>query len=88
MEFKANSIVELRNGILGIVVSFNGKPSHLVFKSYTNPITQYNENLQKKNSEYDVMKMYDGSTLENITDIWKNGFNVENYELIWERNND
>ena len=42
---KCNQIVVLRNGLVGIVANFNNKPSHLIFKAYCNPITQYDDDL-------------------------------------------
>ena len=85
MVFEKNQIVKLRNGLVGVVTSFNDKPSHIIFKSYTNPVTQYNENLEKKNHNYDVVEIYDGSKLETITDIWKHDM-LNNFEMIWKRN--
>ncbi len=84
MEFGKNQIVKLRNGLVGVVTSFNGKPSHLIFKAYTNPITQYNDNLEKKNHDYDVVEIYDGTKLDVITDVWKRGA-LDNFEMIWKR---
>ena len=64
MVLENNQIVELRNGIFGVVASFNDKPFQLVFKSYTNPISRYDENLKTKNSSYDIVKIYDGTKTE------------------------
>lgn len=88
MEFSKNQIIELRNGLYGVVASFNDKPFQLIFKSYTNPINRYDSNLRNKNSAYDVVKIYDGSSLENVTDVFSKKFDVNNFDLIWEGNND
>ena len=82
---KCNQIVVLRNGLGGIVANFNNKPSHLIFKAYCNPITQYDDDLCKKNHEYDIMKLYNGEDLENITDVWKKGYTLNEDNLVWER---
>ena len=66
-----NQVVRLRNGKLGIVVCFNNTPSHIVFSSFTNPITKWDENLKHANSDYDIVEVYDGSTLENPMDGFK-----------------
>ena len=66
-----NQVVRLRNGKLGIVVCFNNTPSHIVFSSFTNPITKWDENLEHANSDYDIVEVYDGSTLESPMDGFK-----------------
>lgn len=88
MKLDNNQVVELRNGLFGVVVSFNNKPFQLIFKSYTNPISRYNEELKNKNTAYDIVKIYDGSTIENVTSVFSNSFNPSNLNLIWEGNND
>lgn len=88
MRLENNHVVELRNGIFGVVASFNNKPFQLIFRSYTNPISRYGEDLKNKNSAYDIVKIYDGSTIENVTDVFSNKFNANNLNLIWERTND
>ena len=81
-----NQVVELRNGIFGVVASFNDKPFQLIFKSYTNPISRYDENLKNKNSAYDFVKIYDGTNIDMVTDVFGKKFTTDNLTLIWERN--
>lgn len=81
---KENQVVKLRNGMYGVVVSFNGKPSHIVFKAYCNPITRYDKNLLNKNHDYDIMEIYDGSDIEQISSVFNKTY--ENNNLIWKRN--
>lgn len=88
MELRNNQVIELRNGILGVVASFNNTPFQLIFKSYTNPISRYNAELKNKNSAYDIVKIYDGSTIEKVTDVFNNKFNTDKLNLIWERKDD
>ena len=66
-----NQVVRLRNGKLGIVVCFNNTPSHIVFSSFTSPITKWDENLKHSNDDYDIVEVYDGSTLESPMDGFK-----------------
>ena len=87
MELQKNQIVQLRNGIYGVVASFNDKPFQLIFRSYTNPISRYNEELKNKNSQYDIVKVFDGSAIINVTDVFKAKFNADNLTVIWEGNN-
>ena len=85
---KCNQIVVLRNGMVGIVVNLsnsNNKPSHLIFQPYCNPITQYDDDLCKKNHDYDIMKLYSGEDLENVTDVWKKGNTLNEDNLVWKR---
>lgn len=80
-----NNVVVLRNGIVGVVGCFNNKPSWLIFKSYINPVSKYDNELKHKNSQYDVMQVYDGSSIENADDVFKGRFSTDGLELLWER---
>ena len=86
MEFSNNQIVMLRNGIYGAVASFNNKPFQIVFKSYTTPTSKYDGNFKTKNSNYDVVKIFDGSKIEDIRVLFSSKFNSDNLEIIWEEN--
>lgn len=86
MEFQNNNVIVLRNGAIGYVASFNGKPSMLIFKNYTNTVGVYNGDLKKGgNANYDVMSVYDGTSVENPKDIYKKSFKVEELPKVWER---
>jgi hypothetical protein len=85
MEFGCNQIVVLRNGVIGVVACFNGRPFQLVFKSYTSPIGRYDSELKNKNNNYDVVEIFDGSTIENVLDVFKSKFTTEGLERIWKR---
>lgn len=82
---ECNNVVVLRNGLVGAVGCFNGKPAWLIFKSYINPIEKYNEELKHKNANYDVMAVYDGSPIENVSVLFKSKYDVSTLDLIWER---
>ena len=86
MKLGINQVVQLRNGISGVVASFNNQPFQLIFRSYTNPISRYDENLKNKNEQYDIVKIFDGSSIENVTTVFSAHFNANNLNLIWERN--
>lgn len=88
MELGNNQVIQLRNGIYGVVASFNNKPFQLIFNSYTNPISRYNEELKNKNSAYDIVKIYSGENVEKVTDVFSRKFNADNLTLIWERKDD
>jgi hypothetical protein len=80
-----NQIVELRNGNYGVVASFNNKPFQLIFRAYTSPVTRYDEKtLKHKNSEYDIVKIYDGTPIEDVTDVFKAKFIADKLTCVWE----
>lgn len=81
--FSNNQIVRLRNGKFGCVDSFNNKPHLLVFYSFTSVLTRYNGYKHKTKSDYDIVEVYDGSSIENVTNIWKKSFAPEGLPLIW-----
>ena len=81
----SGNIVVLRNGLVGAVGCFNGKPSWLIFKSYINTLSKYNDELRHKNTQYDVMRVYDGSTVDNVDNVFKGSFSTDGMEIIWER---
>lgn len=85
MELNVNQIVELTNGSFGYVASFNGKATLLVFKNYTNVLKRYNENLENSNSAYNIEKVYDGSPIEDVSQIFRKSFVPDGLELVWER---
>lgn len=85
MELTCNKIVELRNGKFGVVACFNEKPFQLVFDSFTTPIGRYNDELKNKNTNYDIVKIYDGSSVENVLAVFKKTFNTDGLALVWER---
>lgn len=86
MKLNVNQVIQLRNGIYGVVASFNNKPFQIIFRSYTNPISRYDENLKNKNEQYDIVKIFDGSNIENVSQVFGAKFNPNNLTLIWERN--
>lgn len=83
MELQKNQIVKLRNGNFGAVASFNDKAFQIIFTAFTSPLRRYDENLKAKNNNYDIVEVYDGSSVENVTDVFKKSFNAEGLKLIW-----
>lgn len=76
-ELKSNQVVKTANGMFGIVVSFNNKPSHIVFTSFTNPVGKWNDKLEHNSVNYSIVAVYDGTKLENPLDAFKKRTNVE-----------
>ena len=85
MEIKNNQIVKLRNGVYGVVTSFNNVPEMIIFKTYSNPVSHYDADLKKKNELYDIMQIYDGSSVPNMKTVFSTKFSAEDLPLIWER---
>jgi hypothetical protein len=55
----------------------------IIFTAFTSPLRRYDENLKAKNNNYDIVEVYDGSTVENVTDVFKKSFNADGLKLIW-----
>lgn len=83
MELGNNNVVVLRNGLCGIVTSFNNKPVQIIFRSYTSTIDKYDENLKHKNSNYDIVEVFDGSSIDNVKKVFAKKFNTNNLESLW-----
>lgn len=84
-DLQPNQLVVLRNGNVGLTASFNGQVAWLIFKSYINPITKYDENLKNKNTNYDIVCVRDGSSIENVNQVFTSkGIEVEALPLVWE----
>lgn len=80
---KENVIVKLRNGLVGLLVCFNGKAAYIVLPKFIKKATDYDENWKhKKNHDFDVVEVRDGATLEHVGDAFKARFNIENFPLI------
>lgn len=88
IKFASNQIVQLANGKHGVVVGFNGKPFLIVFDSYTSKISRYdcNGNLKSKNSEYGIVKVFDGSSISDVSEVFKKRFSTDGLPVLWERN--
>ena len=85
MEFAQNQIVVLRNGNVGVTASFNGRAFQLIFAAYSCPVGRYNSDLKTKNSDYDVVEIFDGTGVENVTAVFKKGFKTDGLKSIWKR---
>ena len=83
MELQKNQVVKLRNGKFGATAAFNDKVFQIVFTAFTSPIKRYDANLKNKNSNYDIVEVFDGSSLENVTDVFKASFNANGLNSIW-----
>lgn len=66
-----SSVVLTKNDKIGVVVSFNGNPSHIVFASFTNPISSWDENLVHSNDNYTIVEVRDGSSLSSALEAFK-----------------
>lgn len=80
-----NMIVVLNNGMIGLVVSFNNIPSHIVFKSFVNSIDRWDTNgTYKGKDDYSINKILDGKTVLNPQDVFKKSV-VNNLPILWEK---
>lgn len=83
MELGNNNVVKLRNGLHGIVASFNGNPVQIIFKSYTSTLDKYDENLKHKVNTFDIVGIYDGSSIDNHKRVFSKKFNSDELECLW-----
>lgn len=83
MKLEKNQVVKLRNGRFGVTASFNDKAFQLVFAAFTTPVRRYDENLKNKNENYDIVEVFDGSTLENVVDVFKASFKADGLKSVW-----
>ncbi len=86
MKLQNNQVVKLRNGKHGVVASFNDKPFQIIFAAFTSPIKRYDENLKHKNENYDIVEVFDGSPIENVTDVFKAKFKTDGLTSVWKGN--
>lgn len=76
-----NQLVKNRRGDIGCVVSFNGEPSMIVYKSYTFNISRLDNKLKAKNENYDIVEVHksDGIT---FSDVFKSGLKIGEETLV------
>lgn len=88
LKFACNQVVQLANGKCGVVVGFNGKPVFIVLDNYVNKISRYDGNgdLNSKNEKYYIVKVFDGSSVSNVSDVFKKRFSTDGLPVVWERN--
>ena len=77
-ELTDKCVVKAKNGKIGIVVSFNGKPSHIMFNSFSNPLDKWDDSLNHQNDDYTIVDVRDGSPIENA----KDGFKVKTFNEL------
>ena len=83
-------IVKIANGSIGVVCSFNNKPFQIVFAAFTNPVSNWDENLNRNSKteagrKYDIVELRDGSNIEDPSIVFKKKFNFEELPLVWKR---
>lgn len=83
MELTQNTIVKLRNGIVGLVVFFNNQPAYIILPKFIKRMSQYDSELKyKTNHDYDIVEIYDGSSLEDVSLAFRSRFNLDSFPLI------
>lgn len=84
VELKVNQVVRIRKGKNGVVMSFNDKPSLIVFDSYCAKLKDYDEDLKhKKHAEYDIVGVYEGKGVENYQDVYRKKFDLSTLEEVY-----
>ena len=85
MELKENQVVKLRNGKVGVVTSFNGKPFQIIFDSYSNPVARYDKKLEHKNHDYDIVSVFSGESVSEPKDVFKKSFDIDALKRVWRK---
>lgn len=82
-------IVEMRNGHHATVEFWNGKPSRFVTTAYIKKFSSYCDDLtfysRVPNDVYDVMKVLDGSEIDDVDSVFNRNFDFEKLPVLWER---
>jgi hypothetical protein len=83
-----NNLVKNRRGDFGVVVSWNGKPKYIVYKALMQIVDKFDDNLNYKgvkseNRNYDIVEIYDGSSITNADEVFKPKFTAEGLPLLW-----
>ena len=85
MLFDSNQIVETRECGIANVVDWQGKPAQLIFKTFSRYADEYDEHgKHKKNSKLDVVKIYDGSSVADMRQIFSSKFSCEGLPVVYE----
>lgn len=88
-DLKNNHLIQFRNGHVGTVEFFNNKPSRFMARAYNKRASSYKNDLtynsRNLSEDYDIMKVFDGSKLDNVDRVFYAKFDVNKYPLIWER---
>jgi len=85
MELQKNQVVKLRNGKFGVTAAFNDNVFQLIFAAFTTPSNKYDADLKNKNADYDIVEVFDGSSMENVRDAFKASFKADGLPSIWKR---
>ena len=85
MELQVNQVVQNNRGDIGYIAAFNGVPALVVYERYTAQPSHFNENLEHKNPNYSIVKVWDGSTLEKPSVIYRKKFDLSTLPVIWEK---
>lgn len=87
-ELKTNNVVVLENGKQGVVVGFNNLPTHIIFATFTSPISKYNDDLTHQNTNYNIVKVLDGSKATSETEVRKfitSKKAIADLNVLWEK---
>ena len=84
-----NHLIQFRNGHVGTVEFFNNKPARFMARAYNKRASSYNKDLtynsRNVSDDYDIIKVFDGTKLDNVDKVFYRKFDINQYPLIWER---
>ena len=85
MKLQVNQIVQNERGNIGYIAAFNGNPALVVYERYTAQPHHFNENLEHKNPNYSIVRVWDGSNIEQPSAIYRKKFDLSTLPIIWEK---
>ena len=90
MNLAVTNIVEFRGSGRGVVVGWaDNTPTYVVGARFTNPLKKWDENgnygsSKDTPSNFDIVAVYDGSSIASPTDAFKASLKLESLPKIWE----
>jgi len=85
-KLKENQIVVLRNGKVGVVTGFLGKPAQVVFDSFSKPARSFDEKtlaVSGNNRNYDIVEVYSAKEDVEFKDVFKKSFKLDELKRVW-----
>lgn len=79
----ADMIIQLRNGQLGVVDSFEGQPHLISFNNYTSTTDKYDGSTSKRNKKYDIVRAFKGDG-QKAEEVVNPKFDASKLIPIWE----
>lgn len=88
-DLQENHIVLMRNGHVATVEFWNKKPARFMTRAYNKKASTFTEDMtyssRMPTDDYDIMKVFDGSSITNVDNVFSTRFDVNQLPVVWER---